>query len=47
MIDKHTYVEVVQAEPWSSGPCIFTCLMNLGSLKRIGEWSDEDINKWT
>lgn len=47
MIDKHTCVEVVQAEPWSSGPCIFTCLMDLGSLKRIGEWSDKEINQWT
>ena len=24
--DGNAYREVVQADPWSSGPCIFTCL---------------------
>ena len=25
-VDGNAYREVVQADPWSSGPCIFTCL---------------------
>jgi len=38
-----TYVEVVQAEPWSSGPMIFTYLKNINSGKIIGAWTDEEI----
>lgn len=40
--------EKVQAEPWSSGPCYFTCLVN----KRTGEvieetkWTEEEINEY-
>jgi len=34
--------EVVQAEPWSSGPVIFTCLEVEGL--RVGEWSQEAID---
>jgi len=34
--------EVVQAAPWSSGPCIFLCLEVDG--ERIGEWPQEEID---
>jgi len=45
----HTYLtksgamvkEVIQAQPWSSGPCVFLCL-EMEDGERIGEW-DEDI----
>jgi len=36
--------EVLQADPWSSGPCFFTCL-ELEDGTRIGEWSDEEISR--
>lgn len=35
--------EVVQAVPWSSGPCIFLCLEIDGRKEFL--WSDEDIRK--
>jgi hypothetical protein len=35
--------EVVQASPWSSGPCIFLCLEQEDG-KHIFEWSQEQIN---
>ena len=35
--------EVVQANPWSSGPVIFLCLEREDKT-RIGEWPDEDID---
>jgi len=35
-------MEVVQAEPWSSGPVIFTCLEVDG--ERIGEWPQKEID---
>lgn len=35
--------EVIQAEPWSSGPVCFLCL-ELEDGTRIGEWSEEEIN---
>jgi len=35
--------EVVQAEPWSSGPVCFLCL-ELEDGFRIGEWSEEEID---
>lgn len=35
--------EVIQAEPWSSGPCTFLCL-ELEDGTRIGEWSEEEID---
>jgi len=44
MTRKETYVEITQAEPWSSGPCIFTCLKYIISDKYVGLWSDEEIN---
>jgi len=34
--------EVVQAVPWSSGPCIFLCLEDEDG-KRLFEWSEEEI----
>lgn len=33
--------EVVQASPWSSGPCIFLCLEEDG--KRLFEWLSDDM----
>lgn len=35
--------EVLQAEPWSSGPCFFTCL-ELEDGTRIGKWSQYEID---
>lgn len=32
--DGNSYTEVVQADPWSSGPCIFTCIEM--------RWANED-----
>jgi len=40
--DGRTAMEVVQAEPWSSGPVIFTCLEVDG--ERIGEWPQKEID---
>ena len=34
--------EIVQAVPWSSGPCIFLCLERDG--KNIFEWPEDEIN---
>jgi len=42
--DNSTVKEIVQASPWSSGPCIFLCLESKRG-KRIGEWLEEEINK--
>jgi hypothetical protein len=46
----HTYYsyralvkEVIQAEPWSSGPVCFLCL-ELEDGTRIGEWPQEEID---
>jgi len=36
--------EVVQCDPWSSGPMIFTHLQ-LENGEFIGSWTDEEINK--
>lgn len=42
--DGKEVFEVVQASPWSSGPCLFLCLQDeLGT--RMFEWSQEEINK--
>ena len=35
--------EIVQASPWSSGPCIFLCLEDEDG-HRIGEWSKKEID---
>lgn len=40
--DSTTAKEIVQASPWSSGPCIFLCL-ELDGEKKF-EWSQEDID---
>ena len=41
--DGRKIFEVVQAVPWSGGPCIFLCL-ELDSGERIGEWSQEELD---
>jgi len=41
---KETYAEVVQATPWSGGMMIFTCLQEIQTGRRIGEWKKEEIN---
>lgn len=38
-----TVREVIQASPWSSGPCIFLCLEDKDG-KRMFEWSEKEIN---
>lgn len=43
--DGRIAMEVVQADPWSSGPVIFTCLEIDGV--RVAEWRQEDIDKNT
>jgi len=40
---RETYIEVVQAEPWSSGPMIFTCLKNVQTDVMVGTWAEEEI----
>lgn len=35
--------EVIQASPWSSGPCIFICLEKEDGT-RMFEWSQKDID---
>jgi len=35
-----TVREIVQAEPWSSGPVFFLCLV-MEDDTRLGEWSEE------
>ena len=41
--DGRKFCEIVQAVPWSSGPCIFLCLEDADG-KRYGEWTEEEIN---
>ena len=36
--------EIVQAEPWSSGPCAFLCLEREDG-SRMFEWPQEEIDK--
>ena len=43
--DVRTYVEVVQAEPWSSGPMIFTCLLDVASGEKCFLWKQEKIDE--
>lgn len=40
-----TVKEVIQAEPWSSGPCTFLCL-ELEDGTRIGEWDQETVEEY-
>lgn len=35
--------EVIQCEPWSSGPVIFLCLEDIKTKERLFEWSEEEI----
>lgn len=45
MPDGRKYIEFVQAEPWSSGPCIFLALKDdSGNSVPESLWSDEEIN---
>lgn len=46
-ISNRAYAEVVQAEPWSSGPCIFTCLININAGEKVCFWSEEEIANYT
>jgi len=39
-----TVKEVVQADPWSSGPMAFLCL-ELDDGTRLFEWTDEEIQE--
>jgi len=39
-------LEVVQAEPWSSGPIAFTCLEKNGKRIRKSVWSERDMGVW-
>jgi hypothetical protein len=40
--DGTTIKEIVQASPWSAGPCIFLCLEKKG--KRMFEWNKKIID---
>lgn len=44
MKDGSTWVEEIQCIPWSSGPCIFTKLVQENGDKEI-KWSQEEIDK--
>jgi hypothetical protein len=46
MTDWRTYVEVTQAIPWSSGPMIFTCLVDVMTGKKMFEWTKEEIERY-
>ena len=35
--------EVLQAAPWSSGPCIFLCLEYADTEERMFEWTEQEI----
>ena len=42
--DGSTVREVIQATPWSSGPCIFLCLRDEAG-NRLFEWPEAEIEK--
>lgn len=44
--DGRVIREVIQAVPWSSGPCIFMCLIDAADPdgKWLFPWSDEEID---
>jgi hypothetical protein len=42
--DNSRIKEVVQATPWSSGPCIFLCLEDEKGEKKF-KWSERAINQ--
>jgi len=46
--DGHVLFEKVQADPWSSGPCVFTALQDeKGEWVKESLWTDEEIEKET
>ncbi|MPM06324.1 hypothetical protein SDC9_52623 [bioreactor metagenome] len=44
MDNIQTFVEIEQVTPWSSGPMIHTCLMQLPGGQRCYEWKEEEIH---
>jgi len=42
--DGRVLEEAIQAEPWSSGPCIFLALKEQGEWVKASLWSDEEID---
>jgi hypothetical protein len=44
--EKVLYIEVVQSEPWDSGPMIFTQLKNILTGEIIGAWTENQINNY-
>lgn len=42
--DGRKVCEVVQAEPWNSGPTTYLCLQDSKTGKRLFEWSDEEMH---
>lgn len=43
-----TVIEVLQADPWSSGPCFFLCLADKDTGNPIEEtkWTEEEIEEY-
>lgn len=41
--DESKVREIVQAAPWSSGPCIFLCLQKEDG-ERLFQWTEKEIN---
>lgn len=39
-----TYVEIVDVEPWSSGPMIHTALRSLSSGEKLFPWKEDEIH---
>ena len=39
--DGHKYIELLQCSPWSSGPMIFTCLLDDKTEKRMFMWKED------
>ena len=44
---RYKYREYIQAEPWSSGPCIFIALWDIENNIPVKDslWTDEEINQ--
>jgi hypothetical protein len=40
---KETYREVIQDEPWSSGPITYTCLQRVSDSKLMYQWSKKEM----
>ena len=43
-IDNYKVREIIQAQPWSSGPMYFLCLED-DTGKRMFEWTEEEIER--